>query len=181
VSSRTREEWLESAASLVSAIFPEQTKLPPLKLSVGWPKGSRKAIGQCWHPQHSKDAETVAVFVSPVVEEPLQVLVTLAHELCHAVTGVSGHGKAFQHMAGRIGLLPPWTATPASEGLLEVLRPMLDVLGPYPHVQLSMAQRKKQATRYKLWQCACGVKVRRAGTLNATCNDCGKPFMKESA
>ena len=91
---KTREEWLDAAAAELHTLFlaPLGHELPELvRCSCGFPKGGKKAIGQCWYPEASSE-EAVNIFVSPVIDEDVRVLDILLHELCHAVLGRGGSG-----------------------------------------------------------------------------------------
>ena len=180
----TRESWLEAAASALYALFPDGTAAPAVKLSVGFPKGrggrGAKPIGECWAKHCSLDGQTAHIFISPELTEPKKVLATLLHELVHAIVGhAAGHRKPFSRMAVHVGLLGPWTATTASEGLLARFDEMLEALGEYPHVGLVVTQVKKQTTRMRLWSCACGVKLRAAKKINVKCLDCQVRFEEQ--
>jgi hypothetical protein len=78
----------------------------------------------------------VEVFISPVLDQVAGiqgVLVTLRHELVHAV-GRRGHGKEFRALAVELGLTGPMTATVASPELLDFINwTLLPQLGKYPH------------------------------------------------
>ena len=181
----TREAWLEAAArELGRSVFPADVwqGMPPYKLSVGWPKGARgkgHAIGQCWSGKSAADGATHHIYIAPNQTDPVDVLAVLAHELVHAAVGCEAkHGREFSQLAAKLGLVKPWTATTPSDGLREVLTNVARVLGEYPHVGLH-APLKKQSTRMRLWECPCGVKVRRAGELNAECKDCGGMFERK--
>lgn len=176
----TREEWLEAAAGQLSALLPPGRELPPIKLSVGLPKGGRNLIGQCWPNTMSEDGKTHHIFIAPALKEPAAVLRTLLHEVIHALTPGAGHRGAFITLAKAVGFTKPWTSSEAgvTPGVLEKLAPVAEVLGAYPHVALSLADRKKQPTRMKLWQCSHGKKVRATGVVNALCLDCNTPFKR---
>jgi len=74
----------------------------------------------------------------------------LTHELCHAAVGLeAGHGPLFRRCALAVGLSGQMRATVASPALIELLTGFLQVTGPYPHAQLTAADRptKKDGTR----------------------------------
>jgi len=180
---KDRELWLGHAAELLveHGVVPVET---PVLYSVGWPKGARGkgvARGQCWPPTASDDGQTAHVFLAPDVTDPQTVLLVLAHELCHVLTPGAGHKGAFVKRAKLAGLVgPPWTTAAPSEGLAQKLQELAILLGAYPHVGLQRPA-KVQKTRMRLWECSCGIKLRRAGDLNALCLDCGAPFTRQEA
>ena len=112
-----REVWLERAASFLLDYMALQG-LPGVvvRVSCGWPsRGGLAArvavVGQCFPPTMCKDG-IPQIFVSPRIDDSLQVLGTLLHELVHAVVGCQfGHRKEFSQAARRVGLAGPPTAT----------------------------------------------------------------------
>jgi len=145
----TREEWLTTGISFLwRGVFP-QVKHPKWRVTVGWPKGSRggkHSIGQCWDKASSDDG-TYEIFISPELDNPLQVLETLAHEMCHAIVGCeAGHKDGFPVLCKLIGLQKPWTSTTAGPLLASILRIYSEQLGVYPHARLN-DMRKRQTTR----------------------------------
>ncbi len=155
----TREEWLGAAALAVRPLFDAQgaADYPRFRVSCGWPKGGRKAIGQAWHPKSSGDA-TSELFISPEMEDPVRILDILIHELIHAVVGTeAGHKGPFRKLAKAIGLEGKMTATVAGPALTVELYYLLGALGPYPHAELSKLSVVKQTTRM----------------LKLTCGGCG--------
>ena len=138
----TREGWLVAATRLLGKeFFTSRGHKVPVKLqaSCGWPKASRRAVGQCWSPSASAD-DTTQMYVSPTEAEPVAVLDTLLHEMVHAVVGCEhGHKGPFRTMAKEIGFAGKMTSTYAEEGsaLKAMLMGMADKLGPYPHAAMS--------------------------------------------
>ena len=118
--STIREQWLETAIELMKPHFAESipgVEFPKVRVSVGWPgvKSGPRTIGQCWAPCTATD-NVSQIFISPVLEDPILVLATLAHELIHAIDEVkSGHKGAFGVMARAIGLEGRLTATVAQD------------------------------------------------------------------
>lgn len=144
----TREGWLVEAIGLLDKeFFTSRGHKVPAKLQAacGWPKASRRAIGQCWSPQSSAD-ETTQMYISPTVDGPVKVLDVLLHEMVHAVVGCEhGHKGPFRKLAKEIGFSGKMTATYAEEGsaLEALLVGMADSLGPYPHAAMT----KKDSAR----------------------------------
>lgn len=163
----TREEWLEKAVENLGPWFDRAGyTLPKVRVSVGWPKGARKAtIGQCFKSACAKDG-TPQIFISPVLEEvtsPYGVLPTLVHELLHACDDcVSGHGAGFKRGMKALGLEGKATSTHAGEELLAMLKEIAQELGQYPHSELNVSEQiKKQKTRLLKVSCdACGYVCR---------------------
>jgi hypothetical protein len=160
-----REEWLTAALVELAPLFAEQGRECPelIRVACGWPKGSRRAIGQCWSQKCSADG-AIEIFVSPTLDGPTRILDVLIHELCHAVVGVEhGHKAPFKRLAKKIGLEGKATETVASDALAARLRPIADRLGSYPHAALvpTDAETRKQTTRLVKAECRqCGYTVR---------------------
>ena len=177
-----REVWLQHALVQLDKIVPTEYERPKMMyVSVGWPRGARKnTIGQCFPPTMSADGGTHG-FISPVLDDPIEVLATLLHEWGHAVVGCEhGHRKPFIKFCKDVGLVKPWTATTPSDGLKERLTQVVSNLGPYPHEKLtSMGGGKKQTTRMRLYMCpGCDQKIRAATDfLSVTCDECQVGFL----
>lgn len=162
----TREAWLLAAVEAFRPWFTDAGEALPqgVRVSVGWPRGSRKAIGQAWPASSSADGSR-EIFISPVLVEPASsygVLATLLHELCHAALPAKvKHSAPFQKLAHKVGLVKPWTATTASPETCARLNTMSAALGPYPHAAMNVNDRKKQGTRLLKASClCCGYTVR---------------------
>lgn len=168
----TREEWLASAADRLRPAFLSCNGVIPVKVrySCGWPAGRRgsnshKAIGQCWYPEASADGH-VEIFVSPAIDDPVEVLGILVHELVHACLDVkAGHGPRFRKLAVALGLEGKMTATVPGPALRDTLSKLASVIGPYPHAELRRGEAadkpKKQSTRMIKVECPdCGYLVR---------------------
>lgn len=157
---KNREKWLLIATSkLRNGLFKQHgADVPPVKLSVGIPSRSKRAIGQHWIPAASDD-KLGSVFISPVLDDALEVLAVLVHELVHASVKVTGHGPAFKKLALKVGLEGKMRSTTAGPELIKYLKKMLEELTPYPHKKLNMKHDpvKKQTTRNLKMQCSeCG-------------------------
>ena len=176
-----REQWLQAAVKKFRPLFASHDKPVPekVRVSCGFPStGGRSArrttIGECWQPGASADS-AYEIFISPVVQDAVEVLAILAHELCHAALppGV-GHRPPFGKLARAIGLEGKLTATVAGDAFKQWAAPALDKLGPYPHAKLdALRDRKKQSTRMVKSTCAtCGYVAR---TTRKWINDVGAP------
>lgn len=157
---KTREDWLNKALELIrTRIFEQLAEAPELPervhVSCGWPsKGGTKpegrTLGQCWHPCQSEDGAP-QIFISPVLDQPLEVLGVLAHEMIHAGLPEAKHGKTFKEAARAIGLEGPPKATETGPRLLADLVIIAEALGEYPHPKLdpkaTLADAKPQKNR----------------------------------
>ncbi len=159
----TREEWLvRGAKMLAKGVFKGQ-EVPAIRVSVGFPKGSRgKAVGQCWSDTVSSDG-TAEIFISPTIDEPVRALDILCHEMVHAIVGIdAGHKGPFAKLARAIGLEGKLTATEAGADLREKLETAVDMLGEFPHAAMTPGSKTtKQGTRLIKCECEeCGYTVR---------------------
>lgn len=89
---RTREDWLVAASNLVRPFFLDNGIVLPnsFRMACGWPLGRRRggqgrshAIGQCWARKASSDGCS-EIFVSPELDDAIEVAEVLVHELIHA-------------------------------------------------------------------------------------------------
>ncbi len=150
----TREDYLVEYIEGLRPLFWEQNIILPgnLRVSCGWPrlqgrKGSH-AIGQCFARQASRDT-TSELFISPVLEDAVQVGEVLVHELIHAWDDCkNGHRGPFRKAALAVGLQGKMRATTAGPELKARLNALSSQLGPYPHASLDCSQVPgKQKTR----------------------------------
>jgi hypothetical protein len=162
-----RETWLnEAAAILWPMIEAAGTPRAGAYVSVGFPSAralstKKRTIGQCWNGA-SADGKS-HVFVSPVLNDTVEVLGVLAHELIHAATPGAGHKGAFAKVARAFGLAGKLTATTVPAALGDQLLRATAALGPYPHPAFDPSNRptKKQGTRMLKIECPeCGYTVR---------------------
>lgn len=150
----TREEWLNAAITAFRPTFerlingtdsldtvygiPEDTRV-----SVGFGYASRgqcakNIAGQTWSRLTTED-NSPAVFVSPLIADPILVLATLVHELIHvALDCEDGHTKRFRTMAIALGLEAPLTCVVPGELLKMELEALSEFLGPYPHAAIDI-------------------------------------------
>jgi hypothetical protein len=150
---QTREQWLERAATMMRDRLIPQIQGHRCRVSCGWPHKAavartKRRVGECWFPEHSTDYTSHNLFISPALQDPIEVLQTLAHELVHVAAGPNtGHKGAFVKIAKAIGFKAPWTSTPATQELMGRLNGLLVNLGPYPHAAIDKSGWKKQGTR----------------------------------
>ena len=196
----TREAWLRDCSARIAADvlapcgYTRNTEtgadlLDGLRVSVGWPSKrplswKQRAIGQCWPTIASRDHAT-EIFVSPYVDEPVEVAGVLVHELLHAAVGTNAkHGPAFKRACKAVGLEGKATATTPGDELAANLAHIVDVLGPYPHGSLDASVLPKQSTRLLKAECQdCGYVVRVtakwAKVAAPICGCCETPMLIE--
>jgi hypothetical protein len=149
---RNREGWLDAATDLLRPELEARAgvTLPPVvRVSCGFPSRrgmslKNRALGECWAGKPNRD-----VFISPVLDDPLDVGHVLTHELLHAALPVgTGHGGPFKRAAKGCDLGGKPTQTVRTPELDAWLGPLLAPLGPYPHQKIDRAAgRKPQKTR----------------------------------
>ncbi len=138
----TREAWMLAAITEMTPWFEAlDVKVPPLRVSIGWPggRGSKAGVvGECWHPGAVTD-HVPAIFVSPIQRDPKDILETILHEMVHGV-GMVGHQSKFAKVASKLGMIAPWTSTPSSPELIERLAGLALKLGPFDHSAVNRGQ-----------------------------------------
>lgn len=183
-----RERWLNTAAKHIVAQFGDAFRaqfgedgfkhLEKTRISTGFPsvRGlSGKVIGECWTSKASAD-ESHHIFISPLLEEPVKVIATLAHELVHAADDGKNHHKGpFTRAVRAMGLEGKPTATVAGEEFTAWAKELIDEIGPYPHVGLKPTlQIKPQKTYMLKLECpGCGCIVR---MTQKWLDEAGAPF-----
>lgn len=158
----TREDWLNQAAALLrphfaGAGFPLPERI---RMTCGFPSKSalskrNQRVGECWTAESSGDKHH-EIFISPVLDEPVEVLETLTHELSHAAVGVKHkHRGPFVKCVRALHLEGKPASTEAGEAFKQqIAKSILQKIGKYPHARLvASANPKKQTTR--LIKCVC--------------------------
>ena len=160
-----RETWLRTAyRSLRKELISEA----PEQVAIGWgfPSKSsmghkKRRVGECWHAGFGQKPEgNTMILISPTVEDSVQILDVLLHEMVHAATPGEGHRKAFSQLAKRVGLMKPWTATTPGDELKEKLTAIAKRLPPWP--KGTVIPVAKQKGRQMKAQCRCGRILRGA-------------------
>jgi len=164
-----RERWLTECVSVLRPMFREAGQPIPRKVraSCSWPSKSalakrRKRIGEAWCSKQSADG-SFEIFISPLLDDPIEVSAVLVHELVHCAVGVAEkHGKRFGALARAVGLEGKMTSTTASDELKAKLKTITKGIGKYPHAELKYSNAPpKQSTRMKKLECPdCGYTVR---------------------
>ena len=165
-----REQWLHEMAERLRPHFEDKGVWPypdKMAISCGWPStgalaSGRRKIGECWAPTASKDG-THNLFISPCLDDVVEVGHVLVHEIVHSVVGTEhGHKAPFKRAAIAVGLEGKMTATTPGEALESHLRELAAKIGPYPHKALDKeaSGKKKQTTRLIKLECTCDFSVR---------------------
>ena len=166
---RTREEWLLAAAHEVAVdVFGEhEISVPQVRISVGFPGGPGKksgVIGQCWNTGATEDGRP-AIFIHPSLNDRVEILGCMVHELIHAVDDcASGHKGSFVKMFRLLGMTGKPTQCAVGDELRVKLKDIATRLGVYPHsaIKKGASTRRKQGTRMLKVVCLgeCGYTLR---------------------
>jgi hypothetical protein len=161
----TRESWLIAVVQKLRSLFTDKGfEIPPIRISCSWPSRMiRKRIGECWSSKASKDGSR-QMFISPVLDDGLEVAAVVVHELLHAcLPHEVAHKGPFRKGMKALGLEGKPTATVAGEELKRRLNDLCGDLGQYPHSALFLTDpaAKKQGTRMLKLECpVCGCVIR---------------------
>lgn len=176
-----REAWLTELAAQVQPMF-KGFKIKPYRITCGWPckealGKKRRRVGECHAIESSKDG-VHEIFISPLLDAPLEVAGTVCHELAHVVAGIpAGHGKGFRIVCKHVGLT---TGRPASimpgPALNERLQKIIDKQGAYPHkalVPLAKPAKAPSVVRLECCDCGCVVVISNKWLENSGSPTCG--------
>lgn len=182
-----REGWLTEVARRMEPLF-SGWALAPYRITCGWPcRGGlavgKRVLGEC-HALEASGGKVHEIFISPTMDDPVQVAGVSCHELAHVAAGVkAGHGPRFVKVCRHVGLNRdrPTSAAP-DDRLTETIMRIVEAVGPYPHIAVSpVLKRSKSTTQVSLRcpSCACTVRispswVKRSG--RPVCG-CGVPFV----
>ena len=188
-----RETYLREATErLADQVFTPAGYEVPWDVRVSCSLPSRKAfasrkrtIGQCY-PRSCSAANVNEVFVSPTIDDSIQVLGTLVHELVHAIDDCKhGHRKEFVKIARAVGLQgkPTQCTAKPDTPLHDTLTKYVEQHGEYPHDRIDLTkQSKKQTTRMLKVECECGFIYRCSQKAldmiewaDYSCPACGNP------
>ena len=168
----TRESWLNAAVIAISPWLADAGApvSVPVRVAIGFPsRGAlatkRRRVGECWPISTSADS-TAEVLITPFLDDPMEVIATLAHELGHAALGPNvGHKRPFKKLMGALGLEGPATATVAGPSFSARAASVLENLGHLPHAKLTIqdvrGEKKADTCRQLKVACpACGYIAR---------------------
>jgi hypothetical protein len=146
----TREAWLHRCIDVfwkprlrdvvlkdgtrVGDMFPDS-----LHISVGFSGGARSekyTRGCCW-PKDASEDKVNHVFLSPIVGDPCQAILTAGHEFIHAILDCNdGHTGRFKEIAEAVGFDQDMRSSHASEALAIEIIALSVELGKFPHGRL---------------------------------------------
>lgn len=166
----TREAWLDAAIDLLRPWFDAEDHPVPerVRAAVAFPSRAalavkKRRIGECWFAESSGD-DTYEIMVSPLLDDPVEVLQVLTHELAHAALPKDvKHKGPFARLVRSLGLEGKPTATVAGPVFRERIADVIAYLGPLPHARLTpIAEvRKPQQCRLLRTECpTCGYLAR---------------------
>lgn len=161
---KTSQSWLAEAVEHITELYAktkedgEPVEVPPVVVNVGFgPRLARRARGWCFPSKAAQDG-VHQIYITPTLgpDDAMQILATLIHEIAHAIDDCEhGHTGRFRKLVEQMGLTAPFTSATAGEPLQEILKPILQTLGTYPHSMLDLGETKvkKQSTRMIKVQC----------------------------
>jgi len=134
-----REEYLQvHAAGLRQDFEAIGVELQGVRCSCSFAyRGGRSVIGQCFPGSMAADG-VPQIKISPVIDDPVEVLAVLVHELIHACRPDARHGAVFREIALGVGLTGPMRSTTAGPALIRRLGAIASALGPYPHAAIDL-------------------------------------------
>lgn len=157
----TRDQWLKSTVSAMSSWYEDLGfPLPEIEVQTGFPSSGQRGqnVAESWSLDNG---ESYVVVVRPDVADPLRIAAAVAHQLCFVAVGQKDqHGHLFRHVAISIGLRGTKAERTPGEVFKELVRPILEDLGPLPSSIPEPAAPKgssKQTTRM----------------IKVSCNECG--------
>lgn len=133
----TRESWLAAGMNAMWPLISEHGyRLPSLvRVACAFSISHPAHIGETVDKSLASDGAW-SITVCPTLSEPIKVLATLLHEMCHTVVGLDcDHGGAFEILVRQLGFEGNPNETKAEEGSMLYCRlsEIADALGEYPH------------------------------------------------
>ena len=188
INGMNRETWLnmmidKAVPMFDNAGFKISDIRSRLKVSCSMMIGQRKsskfgAIGMHLPTEWNKE-KNHEMLISPTLDNGVQVVGVLIHEMCHAIqrhmygNTVGAHGKEFRQIATSVLLTGKMTATTESPELKIIIENWITEIGKYPHSEIKLSGRKKQSTRMLKLECEqCGFIAR---CSNGAINNYGLP------
>ena len=136
---------------------------PKVRFSIGYPhkRNNKKELGGC-EPRAKSTDGTNEIFVSPTIDDSLQVSLVLMHELLHACLD-SGqaddvmhyqHGPVYQGLSKALGFKNT-RYTDVTDALASEMRELFEHIGVLPHEKINdkIQSGSKQKSRWRKVQC----------------------------
>lgn len=168
-------------AERVEPVF-KDFALGPYRIACGFPSRDgigRKMVrlGEC-HAKEFSRGKLFEIFISPLLDNSLEVAGTVVHEMAHIAAGIQdGHGREYAKVCKHVGLTRG-KVTNAMPGvrLNDHLRKIIDVQGKYPHHKIVPKQqfviRAKTTMRLECDKCGCKVTMTTKWLDNAGAPTC---------
>lgn len=164
----TREQWLIEIATMIcnDIIQPQIDKIygkgakqiPPFKFSMSFIR-AKKVLAECYVRAVSSESFN-EIFVTTRIDDSLQILAAVCHELLHAYDDCeSGHQGFFAATARAIGLIGPLRSTVASALLASQLKEFINIYGDIPHARMDIDPKQKGRNNNKLTCSNCDFKA----------------------
>ena len=161
-----REAWLHAVTDALRGEIQRRAGITvpaKIQLSCGFPSRAALArknrrVGECW----PSEPET-PIFITPLMDDSLDVAQVLVHELLHAgLPAGTGHKAPFKRGADACDLGGKPTATVRTPEFDAWVEPIIKNIGQYPHKKLDAKSKpKKQGTRLLKLECpSCGYIIR---------------------
>jgi hypothetical protein len=153
---KDREDWLTKAARMLRLMLLEDSDVSTkakIRVSCGFPKGSRR-LASMTTPRGLSGDQTNEIFISPEIDQPVELLERLAIELVNAEFDATGFAKGSpaHYALQRIGV-----ASLKDHRFVGSTAPlftkMATALGEYPHVAMNRHELKKDGTRQIKVEC----------------------------
>lgn len=106
-----REAWLTEVARALEPLFLRKGYKfkTPYRITCGWPcknatSTRQRRVGEC-HPIQRSKSGVSEIFISPAIDDVVEVAGTVCHELIHASIGTQeGHGGKFKTACRYLGM-----------------------------------------------------------------------------
>jgi hypothetical protein len=181
----TREQWLTAAVEIFRPMFIVRASaaIPAVvRVSVGFPAGAsvNKVIGQCLSTMVTKD-KNHQVYINPILDDAVQVLQCLSHELIHTVVFEDGHKAKFQKIFKALGHDGTALSTGVTPDYEAELLQIAEELGEYPHSGVVLEEYVTPTGRTKR-RIQGGPKVQTTRQIKVYCEnkDCGFQYYTSS-
>jgi hypothetical protein len=183
---------LERAFGGLAPLFPNDLPAPVITIQS---RGRRRV--RAWFCGDKWDAlpggllrPEINICAEDLACRPVDICECLLHEMVHESNWVDKikdctvnqyHNKNFAERCRAVGLVPlkgprGWSETALSPDLLARVEALALSDDAFAVFRTSREQ-KKAPTKMLKWSCGCTI-VRAATALDATCNGCGKPFVR---